>query len=73
MTAPRHGMFSEEGNQQIADLIEFHRNNKSTWPTVLENLRDIAESDYDLFGEAMDTDVREGVYHALGFKTEFYI
>ena len=68
-----YGMFSEEGNKQIADIIEFHKNNKSTWPVVLQNLRDVADSDYELFGEAMDTEVRECVYTALNFDTEFYI
>jgi hypothetical protein len=73
MTTATYGMFSEEGNKQIADIIEFHKNNKSTWPVVLQNLRDVADSDYELFGEAMDTEVRECVYTALNFDTEFYI
>jgi len=73
MTTATYGMFSEEGNKQIADIIEFHKNNKSTWPVVYQNLRDLADCDYELFGEAMDTEVRECVYTALGFDTEFYI
>jgi hypothetical protein len=73
MTTATYGMFSEEGNKQIADIIEFHKNNKSTWPVVLQNLRDLADCDYELFGEAMDTEVRECVYTALNFDTEFYI
>ena len=73
MTTATYGMFSEEGNKQIADIIEFHKNNKSTWPVVLQNLRDLADCDYELFGEAMDTEVRECVYTALGFDTDFYV
>lgn len=73
MTTVSYGMFSEEGNKQIADIIEFHKNNKSTWPVVLQNLRDVADSDYELFGEAMDTEVREVVYTELGFTTDFFI
>ena len=73
MTTATYGMFSEEGNKQIADIIEFHKNNKSTWPVVLQNLRDVDDSDYELFGEAMDTEVRECVYTALGFDTDFYV
>jgi hypothetical protein len=73
MTTATYGMFSEEGNKQIADIIEFHKMNKSTWSVVLQNLRDLADCDYELFGEAMDTEVRECVYTALGFDTEFYI
>ena len=73
MTTATYGMFSEEGNKQIADIIEFHKNNKSTRPVVLQNLRDLADCDYELFGEAMDTEVRECVYTALGFDTDFYV
>jgi hypothetical protein len=36
-------------------------------------LRDLADSDYELFGEAMDTEVREVVYTELGFTSDFYI
>ena len=68
-----YGMFSDEGNKQIADIIEFHRMQKSTWATVYQNLRDLADSDYELFGEAMDTEVREVVYAKLGFTSDFYI
>jgi len=68
-----YGMFSEAGNKQIADIIEFHRMQKSTWPVVYQNLRDLADSDYELFGEAMDTEVREVVYAKLGFTSDFYI
>jgi hypothetical protein len=67
-----YGMFSEEGNKQIADMIEFHKNRKSTWTEVLQNLRDLADCDYEKFGEAMDTEVRECVYIALGFTEDFY-
>jgi hypothetical protein len=73
MTTATYGMFSEEGNKQIADIIEFHKMNKSTWPIVLQNLRDLADCDYELFGEAMDTEVREIVYTELGLTSDFYI
>ena len=68
-----YGMFSDAGNKQIADIIEFHRMQKSTWSVVYQNLRDLADSDYELFGEAMDTEVREVVYAKLGFTSDFYI
>ena len=73
MTTATYGMFSEEGNKQIADIIEFHKMQKSNWSTVYQNLRDLADSDYEKFGEAMDTEVRECVYTALNFDTDFYI
>ena len=73
MTTVTYGMFSEEGNKQIADIIEFHKNLKSDWATVYQNLRDLADSDYEKFGEAMDTEVRECVYTELGLTSDFYI
>jgi hypothetical protein len=39
---------------------------------VLNALRDLAESNQDVFGEAMDTAVRECVYGALSFEEDFY-
>lgn len=73
MTLKKYGMFSEQGNNQIADIVLFHKIQKSSWPVVLQNLRDLADSNHELFGEAMDTDVRERVYNELGFDTDFYI
>jgi hypothetical protein len=73
MTTVTYGMFSDEGNKQIADIIEFHKNLKSDWATVYQNLRDLADSDYEKFGEAMDTEVRECVYTELGLTSDFYI
>lgn len=75
MNTTSYGMFSEEGNQHIADIIEFHKNNKSSWAVVQQNLRDLADCDYEKFGEAMDTVVRECVYCAIGADArgeEFY-
>jgi hypothetical protein len=60
------GMFSEEGNRAIEGIIEYHSYHKSPWSLVQQNLRDLADSDYEKFGEAMDTAVREIVYEAIG-------
>jgi hypothetical protein len=32
----------------------------------------LAKNDYSKFGEAMDTEVREAVYSACGFTSDFY-
>ena len=53
--------------------MQYHKEAGSDWPTVYKNLLDLANSDYNKYGEAMDTMVREIVYDALGFETEFYI
>jgi hypothetical protein len=66
MVVQSFGMFSEAGNQAIAGIIEYHTYRKSPWALVQQNLRDLADSDYEKFGEAMDTAVREVVYEAIG-------
>ena len=60
------GMFSEAGNRAVEGIIEYHAHRKSPWALVQQNLRDLADSDYEKFGEAMDTAVREVVYEAIG-------
>jgi hypothetical protein len=67
------GMFTERGNTAVAGIVAYHKQYKSTWPVVLQNLRDLADYDSELYGEAMDTVVREYVYDALGFESPFYI
>ena len=61
------GMFSAEGNQIVADMVEFHKAQKHSWEIVVADLQGLADSDYELFGEAMDTEVREAVYVAMDF------
>ena len=57
---PRYfGMFTDEGN--------------NAWDTVYQNLQDLAKSDPTKYGEAMDTVVREMVYDACQFTSDFYI
>ena len=68
-----YGMFSEKGNNAIASIVAYHKYHKSSWSVVLQNLRDLADSDYQNFGEAMDTVVRECVYTELGFTEDFYV
>jgi hypothetical protein len=70
---PRLGMFSVEGNLAIAALIEAHKALKSDWPTIHKALEALAKSDYNKFGEALDTDVREAVYVACNCTGDFYI
>lgn len=71
---PRYfGMFTDLGNHAVAFIVDYHRANKNGWPVVYQNLCDLAKSDPERYGEATDTMVREMVYDALGFKTDFYI
>jgi len=66
------GMFSDVGNAGVETLVNFARVANLTWPETYNGLRKLADSNPDVYGEAMDTDVRECVYSALGFDTAFY-
>jgi hypothetical protein len=67
------GMFSEPGNIGVAALVNYARMANLTWPETLSALNKLADSDPEVYGEAMDTDVRERVYDTLNFKTDFYV
>ena len=65
-----YGMFSELGNAAVHAIVVAARANKLTWAQTYRALHELSEQDQ--FGEAMDTEVRECVYSALGFQTPFY-
>jgi hypothetical protein len=67
------GMFSEAGNIAVEALVNYARAANLTWPETFAALSKLASSDSDAYGEAMDTIVRECVYDALGFTTDFYV
>jgi len=66
-----YGMFSEAGNERVNTLVQYALNYDLDWSAVLEGLRDL--SNIEGFGEAMDTEVRECVYIALGKTSDFYV
>jgi len=68
-----YGMFSSDGNLAVHGLVIVAKTQQLTWPQTYKCLEALAKSDYNKFGEAMDTDVRECVYSALDFDTEFYV
>ena len=61
-----YGMFSDEGNMAVHGLVITAKNQKLTWDQTFQALRELADSNPDMFGEAMDTMVRECVYDAIG-------
>ena len=65
-----YGMFSELGNAAVHAVVVSARANKLNWPQAHRALSALSEQKE--FGEAMDTEVRECVYSALGFQTPFY-
>lgn len=67
------GMFTDRGNEAVGQLVLFAINAKLNWPETYQLMQRLADSDPDQYGEVMDTMVREIVYDACGFKSDFYI
>ena len=71
-TAPDYAMYTDLGNAAVHAIVMAARVHNLTWAQTLQALRKLAEQDE--FGEAMDTAVREVVYHVMGFEDEnFYV
>ena len=69
-----YGMFSDEGNEAVAQIVERGLLENRAWLEVYQDLVRLAESDRDRFGEALDTVVRDMAYEALGrFNENFYV
>ena len=66
-----YGMFSDAGNEAIDSLVSDVKRLGLDWSTVLFALQVLARN--PKFSEATDTAVREYVYDACGFTTEFYV
>ena len=67
------GMFTDEGNAKVAEIVLFAKANGASWEDVLPMLSNLAASNRAKFGEALDTVVREMVYDACNFTEDFYI
>lgn len=61
-----YGMFSPEGNEAVHDIVVQAVENSWHWAKTYAELRQLADSNEDMYGEAMDTMVREIVYDAIG-------
>jgi len=69
-----YGMFSDEGNKAVHDIVQRGLLENRAWLEVYQDLVKLAESNRDRFGEALDTVVRDIVYEALGRLNEnFYV
>lgn len=69
-----YAMYTELGNAAVHAVVTTASANQLTWAQTLQALRELAKQ--ELFGEAMDTAVRECVYHAMGFdntQQPFYV
>ena len=66
-----YGMYSYDGELEVSLIVTAARELGWEWAKVQRELETLAKQpDYS---EAYDTEVRESVYKALGFKTPFYI
>lgn len=72
-TVTDYAMYTEAGNQKIAEIVTMAKVKGWNWPRTLNELYVLADSDAQLYGEATDTAVRECVYDALGFESGFYV
>ena len=61
-----YGMYSPEGDRAIHDIVLRAIQNNYTWAQTYEELVQLADSNHDLYGEALDTVVREYVYDSIG-------
>ena len=66
-------MFTNEGNAAVGMIVEMAKAKKWDWPRTQSELYVLADSDAQLYGEATDTAVREAVYDACQFDTNFYV
>jgi len=65
------GMFSDEGNQAVAEVVEFATKMDMDWNSVYGLLQQLSKKAD--FAEATDTMVREIVYDTMGFTSDFYV
>ena len=73
---PDYAMYTELGNAGVHAIVSAARAPKMNWRQTLNALRELADSNPEVFGEAMDTMVREYVYDTLGFARsgeDFYV
>lgn len=70
---PDYAMYTDFGNDAVDAIVRGARTLKLTWPQVLQELSDLAKRFPEDFEEATDTAVRECVYDALNFETDFYV
>ena len=61
-----YGMFSSEGNLAVHGIVIAAKTMNLSWGETYNILRALSNSDYDKFGEVMDTSVREAVYSEIG-------
>ncbi len=68
---PSFAMFTRAGNLRVATIVRRAEKKRWTWAETYQALTELARD--PRYGEATDTAVRETVYDALKFKSDFYV
>jgi hypothetical protein len=64
-------MFTDAGNAAVGEIVRSSKEKGLCWLETYQELCRLAQ--VSCFAEATDTAVREVVYDACGFETDFYI
>ena len=66
-----YGMFTVDGNNRVHKIVEFAKDSLLDWQDAYQMLEALSRKEG--FEEATDTVVREMVYDACDFTSDFYI
>ena len=67
-----YAMFTQEGNRLVGRVVAEARVQGWDWPKTYRHLELLARAHPKTAGEATDTAVREVVFSALKYQTNFY-
>ena len=67
-----YAMFTQEGNRLVGRVVAEARVQGWDWPKTYRHLELLALAHPQTAGEATDTAVREVVFSALKYQTNFY-
>jgi hypothetical protein len=65
-------MYTDAGDAVAQKIVDLSKAAGLNWAQTQKLMQLIADQKSDLFGELMDTAVREVVYSRCDFKTSFY-
>lgn len=71
-----YGMYTEQGNELVAKIVDRSLRNYWTWAMTLGALEQLSRNHPEVAAEATDTAVRECVYTAIGAHKrdeDFYV
>jgi len=71
-----YAMYTTEGNAAVHSIVKKAIANSWSWQVTFYALEELARSQRDIAGEALDTAVREMVYVAIGADQrdeDFYV